>query len=536
MTDGTLDATSVAPRAPHVLGDLLRGWPLAEVHGALDVVVDHFGQDSRALGPGGLFVATRGTHWDGHAFVAAALAQGVSAVVAELGPPADLAYGVTWVRLAEGTSMAALAHVAAAWHGHPARDVRVLATTGTNGKTTTTFLLHHVFSRAGHAIGLVSTVETRVGARRGATIFTTPPAPELQALLAAMRAEGCGYAAIEASSHGLHQKRIAAFRVAVAGFSNLTRDHLDYHGTMEAYETAKRVLFDELAERACLNVDDPVGARFAAGFAGPKLTVSALGAPADLSVVDAVFDLVGTRATVRVSPEARATLGRPDLGDSLSLSIPLIGSHNLQNALLALGMAALAGLDPRVVVQALVTATGAPGRLQAVVPSGAPAGDLGPRVFVDYAHSPDALVNVLGALRAVMGTGSAGALVVVFGAGGDRDRGKRPEMAAAAARLADRVIVTSDNPRTEDAERILDDIVAGFPAGFTFAREVDRRRAIERAIAEADAADVVLVAGKGHEDYQILGTTKHPFDDVAVAREALAARAVARAPHREVAP
>ncbi|MCC6620682.1 MAG: UDP-N-acetylmuramoyl-L-alanyl-D-glutamate--2,6-diaminopimelate ligase [Deltaproteobacteria bacterium] len=527
----TAPSSSAAPtaRAPRVLAELLAGWPIAEVSGALGVVVDHFAQDSRELGPGGLFVATRGTHWDGHAFIAAALAQGVSAVVAEAPAPADLRVGVTWVRVAEGTSMAALAHIAAVWYGHPGRDVRVLATTGTNGKTTTTFLLHHIFTRVGLAIGLVSTVETRIGERRGATIFTTPPAPELQALLAAMRSAGCRFAAIEASSHGLHQRRIAAFRVAVAGFSNLTRDHLDYHGTMEAYEAAKRVLFDELADRACFNVDDPVGARFAAGFTGPKLTFSARGAAADLSVADATFDLAGTRATIRIAPAARDTLG---LGDSLSLSIPLIGSHNLQNALLALGMATLAGLDGRAGVEALATATGAPGRLQRVAATTLPGG-AGPEVFVDYAHSPDALDNVLVALRDVMGStrpdGARPALVVVFGAGGDRDRGKRPQMAAVAARLADRVVVTSDNPRTEDPEVILDDIVAGLPAGFAFVREVDRRRAIARAIAEAADGDVVLVAGKGHEDYQIIGTTKHPFDDVAVAREALSARQTAEA-------
>ncbi|PKN58000.1 MAG: UDP-N-acetylmuramoyl-L-alanyl-D-glutamate--2,6-diaminopimelate ligase [Deltaproteobacteria bacterium HGW-Deltaproteobacteria-14] len=468
--------------------------------GPRDVAVTHYSSDSREIGPAGLFVAVRGFTADGHDYLDAAIAAGAAAVIAEVPRPASLPAGVAWLQVPDTTW--ALAVIADAFWSHPSETVQVLATTGTNGKTTITYLLRDILRAAGHVPGLLSTVEVLIGDERQPTIFTTPPAPALQALLAAMRDRGCTHAVVEASSHGLQQYRIAAFKVAVAGFTNLTRDHLDYHETMAAYLAAKTRLFSDLARAACINIDDPAGRGLAAAFAGPLLTVSRSGAAeADLRALTAIFDLDGCRVTV-ATPE----------GD-VALTTRLIGAHNLENALVALGMARLAGVPYAVAASALATATGARGRLERVATAAA----TGPAVFVDYAHTPDALDNVLTALRPLV----AGRLVCVFGAGGDRDRGKRPEMAAASARTADLSVVTSDNPRTEDPDAIIADIVAGLPAGAPHLVEPDRRAAIARAVADAGPGDAVLIAGKGHEDYQIVGTTRHPFDDARVAREAL---------------
>ncbi len=502
---------------------------LGRVTNPRDIDIDRLTQDSREVAPGSAFIATRGSSWDGHAFIATAIAKGASLIVAESAKlPSDGDYDGTWLEVDD--ALVTLAELSARFYGHPGRDVAVLATTGTNGKTTTTFLLKAIFEAWQRKVGLISTVEIKIGGQRMPTIFTTPPSPEFQRLLAVMRDAGCQYAVVEASSHGLHQHRIAAFPVAVGGFTNLTRDHLDYHGTMEAYEAAKAQLFEHLAERACICIDEPAGQRLAAAFRarfggdvqGRLLTVSTRGEPADLSAHDVRSDLSGVRCTI-VGTQSFIR-GQPDFvrpSANFSLTTPLIGRHNVENALVATGMALLAGVPLEVVLEALKTATGAPGRLQRV------GADAGPVCFVDYAHTPDALDNVIGALLPLVHA-AGGKLTCVFGAGGDRDKGKRPEMAKIAAR-ADRVIATSDNPRTEDPEAILDDIVAGFPAGFAFERIADRAAAIARAVAFAGPNDAVLIAGKGHEDYQIIGTTKHPFDDVAVARAALARRIVWRA-------
>ena len=490
--------------APRPLGALIERLAQAPaLTGPRDVAVTHYSSDSREIGPAGLFVAVRGFTSDGHDYLDAAIAAGAAAVIAEVPRPASLPNGVAWLQVPDTTW--ALAVVADAFWSHPSETVQVLATTGTNGKTTITYLLSDILRAAGHVPGLLSTVEVLIGDERQPTIFTTPPAPAFQALLAAMRDRGCTHAVVEASSHGLQQYRIAAFQVAVAGFTNLTRDHLDYHETMAAYLAAKTRLFTDLARAACINIDDPAGRDLAAAFAGPLLTVSRSGAAAaDLRALAPVFDLDGCRVTV-ATPE----------GD-LALTTRLIGAHNLENALVALGMARLAGIPYAVAATALATAAGARGRLERVAADPANLA-AGPAVFVDYAHTPDALENVLTALRPLV----AGRLICVFGAGGDRDRGKRPEMAAASARTADLSVVTSDNPRTEDPAAIIADILPGLPEGAPHLVVPDRRAAITRAIADAGPADAVLIAGKGHEDYQIVGTTRHPFDDAQVAREAL---------------
>ena len=487
-----------------------------------DRVVNHATQDSREIGPGGIFVATRGSSWDGHGFIAKALAAGASAIIAERHPEAADGFEAeraSWVVVPD--ALYALACIAAAWYGHPGREVPVLATTGTNGKTTTSYLLRQVADQLGKRTGLISTVEILVDRDNYPTIFTTPPSPEFQRLLADMRDSGCDFAIVEASSHGLHQHRIAAFEVAVAGFTNLSRDHLDYHPTMEAYEAAKATLFTTLTRAACINIDSPAGRRMAEHVearALPLVTVSPSGQPATLSAHEVHSTLAGLSATIQVGP----------IGNhgprTLTLRSPLIGRHNLENLLVALGMATLAGLDLDQVALALASAIGAPGRLERVQLASHHGEQ--PAVFVDYAHSPDALDNVLSALRPLV----PGKLVCVFGAGGDRDKGKRPEMAKAAARHADRLVLTSDNPRTEDPEAILDDIAAGLTTEHhgRHHRIADRAEAIALAIADAGPDDAVLIAGKGHEDYQIVGTTRHPFDDRAVAQKVLERRQAAR--------
>lgn len=473
--------------------------PEATLIGPQSGVVTAVVSDSRAVIPGAMFVALRGLGVDGHKYIGAALAAGATTVVTEAVAPRHFSPGLLWARVP--STAAALGPLASAFHGHPSHALAVLAVTGTNGKTSVTWLLEQIFLAARLRPGVLSTVEVRFAGQRRPTRFTTPPADALQSILAECRDAGCTHVVMEASSHGLVQGRLGGTRVAVGGFTNLTRDHLDYHGTLEAYRDAKALLFTELAEAGCFNVDDPTGLRFAEEFTGDKLSVSATGAAdADLSVRDVRCTIDG----------AEATLATPD--GERRLRLRLLGRHNVENALVALGMARLAGVDLDVALAALAVATAPPGRLERV------AGDRA--VVVDYAHTPDALDNVLGALRPLV----TGRLICVFGAGGDRDPGKRPEMAQAVARLADLAIVTSDNPRTESPEAIVADIVAGMPAGAAFEAIVDRREAIERAIGQAGPQDLVLIAGKGHETTQTIGTVQHPFDDRVEAARALSGR------------
>ena len=498
------------------LTSLLGRIPGARLHGR-DRVVPAFSADSRRIGPGDVFVAIPGVSRDGRTFIADARARGAGVIVAAEPPPADLGE-LAWLETTDPAL--ALAGLAAAFHADPAEAVRVLATTGTNGKTTTSFLLQAILAHAGHPTGLLSTVRIETGARTEPAAFTTPPAPDFHRLLAEMRDAGCAFAAVEASSHGLDQRRIAGLRVAVAGYTNLSRDHLDYHGTMAAYADAKAILFRELADRAAVCVDDAFGCVLARDFAGPTLTIAtatgpdgALARAADGGGADVA--LASPRLTLAGS---EADLHTPD-GLTRRLVTRLVGAHNLQNAALAVTMAHLAGLTWESALAGLAVAGGAPGRLERCIgPEG------GPAVFVDYAHTPDALGQVLATVRAVAAASPGARLVCVFGAGGDRDRGKRPEMAREAARHADRIVLTSDNPRSEDPEAILDDVAAGLPAGAEALRITDRRAAIHAAVSMASPSDVIVIAGKGHEDYQIVGDVRLAFDDRAVAAEALATR------------
>jgi murE/murF fusion protein len=507
-----------------MLGTLIDALAGARVIGDASVAVRAVRSDSRAVEPGDVFVAVRGIRADGHAFVPAAIERGAAAVVVE--HPLDVA--VPQVIVPDGAT--ALALLVARTLGDPARDMTLIGITGTNGKTTTTYLVEAILAAAGARPGVIGTVEYRWRGAGGElrkidAPYTTPTPQVLHETFAAMRTAGCSHVVMEVSSFALSMARVAGVTFAVGAFSNLTQDHLDVHGSMAAYRDAKRRLFSEhlvdarsaahvdrgAAGRATppaapvgiavVNIDDPEGEGMAAAAPGRVLRVSAEGRPADLRVVE-------QRSTVR-GITARIATPRGELAIEAR---PLIGHYNVANLALAVGIGEALGLAHEAIARGIAELPGVPGRVERV----ANAADLD--VFVDYAHTPDALHNVLSALRPL----TRRRLICVFGCGGDRDPTKRPRMGAEVAALADLGVVTSDNPRTEDPRAIVDQILAGIPA--PFAVDIDRARAIRAAIGEAVPGDVVVIAGKGHEDYQIIGTTKHHFDDREQAAAAVALR------------
>jgi len=456
--------------------------------------------DSRRVRPGDLFVALTGSRDDGARYAAAALAKGAVAVLAQT-PVRDAPKQTIAVNDARG----ALACLAAALNGWPARALRVTGITGTNGKTTTAWLLRELLRAGGRTPGLLSTVQVEYGGRTIPATRTTPDACELQGLLAAMRGAGCDTAVMEVSSHALDQQRTAFLRFEAAAFTNLSQDHLDYHGTMEAYFQAKQRLFTQLADShpgasALCCIDAGYGARMAEFVATLPLRRVTCGfvPSADLRAEE-----------VSVTPDgSRFTLVAPD-GQRRSLCVHLAGRYNIANMLCAAGLALEAGVPLDTVAATLEQARPQWGRLERV-PTALPAA-----VFVDYAHTDDALRNVLTTLREI----TRGRLLVVFGCGGNRDRTKRPLMGRACAEWADRLVVTSDNPRGEEPMAIIGEILAGVPAGAEVTVECDRRAAIRLALAEAGPDDVVLVAGKGHEPFQELADRTVPFDDRQVVAE-----------------
>ncbi|MEB3263248.1 MAG: UDP-N-acetylmuramoyl-L-alanyl-D-glutamate--2,6-diaminopimelate ligase, partial [Synechococcus sp.] len=402
--------------------------------------------------------------------------------------------------------------LAAEFWQHPSERLALLGVTGTNGKTTTTHLIEHLVAASGRQAALFGTLVNRWPGHSVSAQHTTSFADVLQAQLAQAVDAGAHIGAMEVSSHALEQERVSGCRFAGAVFTNLTQDHLDYHPSMEAYFAAKCRLFEAplLAGGAVVNVDDPWGRRLADHLnaqPGALCWRCSLEDPAaDLTITDLEMGAAGVRGTL-VTPAG-----------SGAFHSTLVGRFNLMNLLQAVGVLVQQDIPVQRLLEALPSFRGVPGRMERVELSGdSPL----PAVLVDYAHTPDGLENALRAARPF----TRGRLICVFGCGGDRDRSKRPQMGEIAARLADRVVVTSDNPRTEDPQRILDDVVAGIPSGAAPQVEVDRARAIAETIATAAADDLVLIAGKGHEDYQILGTTKIHFDDREEAEKALRARA-----------
>ena len=466
--------------------------------------------DSRTVARGQVFVALKGVHADGTSFARQAAERGAAAVVSEQDKPADAAVPWTVVQNAR----LALAFLSTAFYRDPSREMRTIGVTGTNGKTTTAYLLASIFEAAGIRCGILGTVAYRVGPSRAdvrEATRTTPEAPEVQALLREMVDHGCGACAMEVSSHALSLRRVDGMTFAAAIFTNLTRDHLDFHADMEDYFRAKRRLFEMLPRDApsLLNVDDPRGASLA--DAGGRPVTFAISKPADITPGPLSFSLDGLTFDVRTP---RGTL---------RVRSALVGRPNVYNILAAVSAATALDVPFDAIERGVHALPGVPGRFEIV---SAASDEV--TVVVDYAHTDDALRNLLETARPL----AKGRLITVFGCGGDRDRTKRPLMGAVAGRLSDVIVITSDNPRSEDPDRIIEEVLRGITAD-TRREEMrlltipDRRDAIEHAVRLARPGDLVLVAGKGHEKYQVIGSRTLPFDDVAVARDALARRRAA---------
>lgn len=499
---------------------LIRGLSIKDRRGHFETAVNGIAADSRQIRSGDVFVAVRGRAADGHGFIRTAVDRGARAVVAEEWPDdLDDALATRPNVVLVPDSRRALALAAANFWGRPSRDLVMAGVTGTNGKTTVVHVLESILKAAGKAVGTIGTVGYRFGDRTEHATHTTPDPVELQSVLARMKRAGVTHVVMEVSSHALDQQRAVGVHLKVAGFTNLTQDHLDYHTDVEDYFLAKSRLFSEVlagsearGRMAVINVDDAYGARLLEIWKGKTLTASLSGAPeADLAVLSADYSLDETRATIRTRK------------GQLELTSPLVGPHNLANVLIAVGMAQAMGFSDHRIRTGVDSLRGVPGRLEAVP------NDEDVRVFVDYAHTPDALRRVLEAVRPF----TEGRLVVVFGCGGDRDRDKRSEMGRAAAEAADRVVLTSDNPRSEDPAAIAEQAEAGLrEGGMTrlgadaeargYEVELDRRQAIRVATARLRPGDVLVIAGKGHEQVQIVGDQRVPFDDVEEARRILA--------------
>jgi UDP-N-acetylmuramoyl-L-alanyl-D-glutamate--2,6-diaminopimelate ligase len=486
------------------LQELVNSLPAPCVEGSLDREVTGLAYDSRRVLPGMVFVAVVGRRTDGHEFVNEAIDRGACAIIGQrngfTSPKA------TQIKVAD--TREALARTAAVFYQNPSTRLKVIGVTGTSGKTIVAFLIKHLLETAGLRCGLIGTIRYEIGDRVIPAQRTTPEALEVQQMLAQMVRAGCQACVMEVSSHALDQKRTVGVEFDLGIFTNLTPDHLDYHGTMEDYFLAKRKLFCSLEQGAkpggaVINLDDPFGARLARETEVKVRLTYSLRQEAALQASAIQLSRDATRMTVH-TPKGPFTC-----------RLPLIGRHNACNALAAVGAGLFLELPLPMIRQALITAAPVPGRLEPVS-AGQPFG-----VFVDYAHTDDALRNVLTALREI----TPGRLLLTFGCGGNRDASKRPRMGAVAAELADFTLLTSDNPRRESTEQILAQIAAGFgrAPGDRFRLELDRQRAIDEILRLARPGDTVLIAGKGHETYQEFADTVVPFDDQVYARETLAA-------------
>ena len=467
--------------------------------GSADPEISSLAYDSRKVAAGALFFALPGQKTDGAEFVSQAVAKGAAAVVTSA---AVEGAGCPVIRVPD--ARAAMADIAAAFYSYPSDSLKCVGVTGTNGKTTTAFLVRHLMESASLPCGLIGTVKYIVAGEESPAPRTTPEAVDLEEMLARMRDGGAKAVAMEVSSHALAQQRVRGIGFDAAIFTNLTQDHLDYHGSMESYFEAKGLLFEQAASqrakkaRAIFNADDRMGRLLAARFAKRLKAVTFGQGAADFRATRIRFDAKG--GTFQLDAKRKSYLVR----------LPLIGLFNVYNSLGALAAATACGIELRASVAALASAPQVPGRLERV-----PA-KRNFQVYVDYAHTDDALRNVLATLREL----NPARLLTVFGCGGDRDRAKRPLMAAAAEELSDWTVLTSDNPRTEDPEAILRDVEAGMRRG-KYDKVVDREAAIRRAIELAGPGDIVLIAGKGHENYQEFDGRKVPFDDVAAAALAI---------------
>lgn len=463
-----------------------------------DIPIEKIAYDSRAVGNGDVFVAIRGLAQDGHHYIEDAVHRGARAVVLEddRAMPDSFFIHANVVKIVVPNSRRALAQMAGNYYEHPSRKLKVFGVTGTNGKTTTTHLLKSILEASGEKVGLIGTIEYKIGDEVIPAVHTTPESLELNALLHSMVMSGCHSVVMEVSSHALALDRVHGIRYQLALFTNLSQDHLDFHGSMEAYFKAKKKLFDDLDERsiAVTNVDDERGISITSSSKG-KLLTYAVRSPADVTAEDVRTGIDGIFFTMSY------------LGERIPIRSSLIGRFNLYNVLASSASAVAIGI-PREAIQAgIERVKSVRGRFERI-DSGR-----GWIAIVDYAHTPDALQKTLEAIRALMPTEKRGRVITIFGCGGERDRGKRPKMGRIASELSDVVIVTSDNPRREDPDAIIGEIMAGISKGTNVKRFTDRREAIRAGLTMAEPGDVVLVAGKGHETYQVVGDKKIHFDD-----------------------
>ncbi len=479
-------------------------------HSALDREITGISTNSHTCQPGNLFIGMPGTRVDGGEYWQSAIAEGAIAALvtteaASKQPPSNGDCLITTDNM-----IATCAAVAAAFHDYPAQKLKLVGVTGTNGKTTTTHLIEYFLLQSQLPTALFGTLYTRWQGYQQTALYTTPFAVDLQSQLAAAVKAGSEYGVMEVSSHGLAQGRVQGCPFEVAVFTNLTQDHLDYHQDMEDYFQAKALLFSPqyLSGKAIINLDDAYGQRLIDQLAKDKVWSYSVSNPnADLYTTELSYQATGVSGILH-TPEGE-----------IPFNSPLVGQFNLANLLAAVGTAIHLGLKLPLIASSLTQFNGVPGRMERVQLDE----NQDISVIVDYAHTPDSLENLLVAARPFI----TGKMICVFGCGGDRDRKKRPLMGQIVAKLADLAVVTSDNPRTEDPQRILDDIIAGIPDTVSPLVICDRATAIATAISQAQPGDGVLIAGKGHEDYQILGTEKIHFDDREQAREALAKRQVA---------
>lgn len=458
---------------------------------------------SDAVHPGDAFCCIVGLKADGHSFAQDAIDRGARVLIVERKVYLADATDVTEVVVKD--SRKAMARLASRFYGNPSEAFSLVGVTGTNGKTTTTFLVNHIAQVLGNKTGLIGTVGIEIDGEHRPSSHTTPESPDLQKIFAMMRDEGCGVVSMEVSSHALDLERTWATKFAVTAFTNLTQDHLDYHKTFEAYFAAKARLFSkDYPAKRVINIDSTWGKELLKRSSTNEDIIITTGfdPSAQIHPIDVEYGAASTRVVLSVR------------GSQMEVTYPLVGRFNVENVMTAFGTALQLGYSASAIVEALRDVPAVPGRLQRVVAEH----DGGISIYVDYAHTPDALEKAIASVSALE---TEGKTIVVFGCGGDRDSGKRPIMGRAAL-AADYAVVTSDNPRTEDPNAIIEDIVAGMGEGTDHFEVVpDRRDAIARAIAIANPGDAILIAGKGHEDYQIIGTEKHHFDDREVAAEEL---------------
>ena len=480
-----------------LLRQLIKKLQNVTISGSVDLDVCAITADSRAVSKGSLYAAIRGTSINGHDFISDAISAGCLVILAEIAPPSDLPAEISWLQVSD--SRDALAQIAVTFHDDPAAELKMAGVTGTNGKTTIAFLVHHIMKMEWHRAGLLGTIHIDDGEAVTAAKHTTPGSIELNKILNTFRDNACRGAIMEVSSHGIHQKRVSHLAFDAAIFTNLTQDHLDYHGTIEKYMDVKASWFLDLANNpngkkptAVINIDDARGNDLAKKLDG-KMSVIRYGFSVNADFRANNFQQGRDGMTFELTVKARSYLVRA----------PLIGRFNAYNLLAAIAGASACGIKPRQAIAALADSPQVPGRMENVGNSG------GATVFVDYAHTPDALENACRTLKEL----NPRRLITVFGCGGDRDKGKRSLMAAAAARFSDCIVITSDNPRSENPAEIIREIEKGLPKKCNYIIVLDRAEAIEAAVQNALSGDIILIAGKGHETYQQFADQTIDFDD-----------------------